>query len=99
MQVITGWELGTGPCGTNCKVNRIGTSTLDTRRLMGTVNFGNFTWDSTINRTTISGISLNDVVTNTMQEAVLDVSESEQWEQVIATFTLELNGTFELDIK
>ncbi|KAH3691272.1 hypothetical protein DPMN_192021 [Dreissena polymorpha] len=22
VQVITGWELGTGPCGDNCKVNR-----------------------------------------------------------------------------
>ncbi|XP_052259240.1 uncharacterized protein LOC127863655 isoform X2 [Dreissena polymorpha] len=96
VQVITGWELGTGPCGDNCKVNRVGTSTLDTRRLKGT--FGNYTWDARINQTTISGVSINDVVTNTMQEVVLDVSESEQWEQDVATFTLELNGTLDLDI-
>ena len=99
MQVITGWELGTGPCGTNCKANRVGTSTLAYRRLNDKVNFGNYTLDAKVNSNSVFDISINDKVMNTMQESVLDVSESEKWEQVIATFAFELNGTVEVDIR
>ncbi|XP_052249734.1 uncharacterized protein LOC127857377 [Dreissena polymorpha] len=100
VQIITGWELGTGPCGPNCSRNHVGTSTLITRRSIeqstqNNIRFGNYTYETEEHKRIKM---INEALVGTIQETVVAVSGSDHWEQEIATFSIQINETKEADI-
>ncbi|KAL4237882.1 hypothetical protein ACF0H5_002592 [Mactra antiquata] len=100
--MLTGWVLGTGPCGPNCDRTRVGTSTLTSRKITeqqksNDLYFGNFTVDYAVNGNTVVDI-VNTEVHNSMTETVLAVNENAKWEQEIAQFSFTLPDVDSSDI-
>ncbi|XP_045183563.2 uncharacterized protein LOC123541998 [Mercenaria mercenaria] len=103
VDLISGWVLGTGPCGPGCSSSDIGRSTLSTRSLItesDPYRFGNFTsdyFDRKTDRTITQDMSA--VVHRTYNETVIDVSEQGKWEQELLHFEFILsNKTEKFDI-
>lgn len=101
--MITGWVLGKGPCGVNCKSTDVGRSTKTTRN--HTIEAHDDRWlGSFYAEYKINNVSMTPDVTNTILSnytaKVLAVSESAKWEQEILKSTFEmLNGQGDFDIK
>ncbi|XP_052273089.1 uncharacterized protein LOC127873320 isoform X1 [Dreissena polymorpha] len=99
IELITGWILGKGPCGTNCSRASIGKSTLATRALLESQNywyFGEFSTDYTVSPSQNVDIfwtgirNITQIVQANMTENVIAVSENAKWEQEMAKFSFEL---------
>ncbi|XP_052269932.1 uncharacterized protein LOC127871230 [Dreissena polymorpha] len=95
VELVTGWQLGKGPCGPNCSKASIGKSTLPYRTLVERDNdeyFGNITTDYKL-QTEMAKQEIrlmNSIVKANMTETVIAVSEDAQWEQELMTFSFEL---------
>jgi len=76
--LITGWDLGKGPCGPACSKDSVG-NIISSSALMGT---------TTVLRT-MNGT--NAPINVSITEHVLAVSDTEVWEQELATFKVDLN--------
>ncbi|KAK3591813.1 hypothetical protein CHS0354_007665 [Potamilus streckersoni] len=87
LDLISGWVLGLGPCGTNCSRASINSNTRYTReevlREQGDrFFFGNWTVEAKMNGIRHSeSMLINHEVYSHLTESVLDVSEKARWEQ------------------
>ena len=93
IQLITGWILGKGPCGSNCSRKSICKSTLATRALLESKNhsdFGNYSTDYQNGLNSITR-DITTIVKENMTENVIAVSESgsRRWQ----SFRLNLHRT------
>ncbi|XP_052767866.1 uncharacterized protein LOC128208348 [Mya arenaria] len=90
MEIISGWVLGTGPCGPNCSRADVGRSTKPSRQMMETLTndsiyFGNFTTDFKRGNEVIK--PLHDRMLQNYTEVVLAVNEIAKWEQELLKFS------------
>ncbi|XP_060593498.1 uncharacterized protein LOC132747979, partial [Ruditapes philippinarum] len=90
IELITGWVLGKGPCGSGCTKSDIGRSTRLTRPKMVSNNpdyLGKFSKEQKSNAST-ELISMDTRVNSTYNESVIAVSEKGKWEQEIMHFSV-----------
>ena len=92
VEVVTGWVLGTGPCGQGCSKANIGQSTNQRRQTMETSLaktelFGKHTLAFNISTTPKD---LRPQFVNNFTETVIAVSESAKYEQELLRFSFLL---------
>lgn len=101
VELITGWILGTGPCGSKCDESKVGTSTLPTRHQIeqstaDSYFFGQFFIDE--DKDCTGSNCIHNTITSAMTEEVLALNEKALWEQDILKFSINVDNNTK-DIK
>eukprot|EP00105_Crassostrea_gigas_P024738 XP_011445097.2 PREDICTED: uncharacterized protein LOC105340624 [Crassostrea gigas] len=84
LKLLTGWKIGTGPCGRSCPRSRTRTSTIQTRKKMlddkGDGYFGN--WEMEVSKSTGNTYkqNLTTIVKTNLTEKVESVNPRLEWE-------------------
>ncbi|XP_033735860.1 uncharacterized protein LOC117324221 [Pecten maximus] len=83
--ILTGWKLGTGPCGNVCKIGQSTSSSL------GEDTFGRWVTEE-VGTDSLHNRDITHMVDNTLHQTVIDINTRENWELELGTFSLPLHG-------
>ncbi|XP_060567440.1 uncharacterized protein LOC132726185, partial [Ruditapes philippinarum] len=91
IELITGWVLGKGPCGSGCNKSDIGRSTSLTRQKIVSTDpyyLGKFIKEYRVSSHLLQTIPIDTRVKSTCEESVIAISETGKWEQEIMHFSV-----------
>lgn len=89
--VLTGWRLGTGPCGNQCQVGEVTSSSL------GEDGFGRWVTKEE-GQGMLNNKDITHTVDNIIHQSVIDINRRENWELELGTFSLPVPQSQYIDI-